>query len=191
MPFGPPIPIDGLSKPDRIRAERFNAFQSDGLGYLHLQSTRPATLGYCLSDSPLSQLAWILEKFHEWSDPAEPLPSKKAEWDQLLTIASIFWFRNAGASSAHAVYEGMRAFRQLAAGGPEQQPTAFSQPPSGVAVFAADTTIRSVMDPNRTFVHWAEFKEGGHFPAMETPDLLVPDLRRFFREYRRPNTPAE
>ena len=57
-------------------------------------------------------------------------------------------------------------------------------PPRGVAVFAADTTIRSVMDPEGAFEHWAEYDRGGHFPAMEVPELLTEDLRAFFRERR-------
>ena len=57
-------------------------------------------------------------------------------------------------------------------------------PPTGVAVFAADTTIRSLMDPAGQISHWSEFDRGGHFPAMEVPDLLVGDLRAFFRGLR-------
>ena len=74
MPFGPALALDGLSEADRARAERFNALQQDGLGYLHLQATRPQTLGYALNDSPVGQLAWIVEKFREWTDPARELP---------------------------------------------------------------------------------------------------------------------
>ena len=58
-----------------------------------------------------------------------------------------------------------------------------SGPPTGVAVFAADTTIRSRLDPGRA-MHWSEFDRGGHFPAMEAPDLLVGDVRAFFRSLR-------
>jgi hypothetical protein len=57
-------------------------------------------------------------------------------------------------------------------------------PPTGVAVFAADTTIRSLMDPTGQITHWSEYDKGGHFPAMEVPDLLVDDLRTFFRSLR-------
>ena len=76
-----------------------------------MQSTRPQTLAYSLNDSPVGQLAWIVEKFREWTDPAAELPEDAVDRDQLLTNVSIFWFTGAGASSAHATYEGMQAWR--------------------------------------------------------------------------------
>jgi epoxide hydrolase len=190
MPFGPPIELDGLSEADRARAERYHAFQADGLGYLHIQATRPQTLAYALNDSPVGQLAWIVEKFKEWTDPASELPEDAVDRDQLLTGVSVSWFTGAGASSAHATYEGMQAWREIAArqaadptGDQEWPDGAGSGPPTGVAVFAADTTIRSLLDPAGT-MHWSEFDRGGHFPAMEVPDLLVGDIRAFFRPLR-------
>jgi pimeloyl-ACP methyl ester carboxylesterase len=181
--------VDGLSGADRERAERFNSYQLDGLGYLHLQATRPQTLAYALSDSPVAQLAWIVEKFHEWTDPAAELPEDAVDRDQLLTMVSVAWFSGAGASSANAVYEGMQAWRSMAAAkggdgvgaGHDDAP---SGPPTGVAVFAADTAIRSIMDPGGQFARWTEYDRGGHFPAMETPELLSADLREFVRAQR-------
>jgi pimeloyl-ACP methyl ester carboxylesterase len=191
MPFGPPIELDGLAPADRARAERFNAYQADQLGYLHLQATRPQTLAYALNDSPAGQLAWIVEKFHDWTEPAAELPEDAVDRDQLLTGVSIYWFTGSGASSAHATYEGMQAWRKIAAqasadpGAHDDSGSGAERPgpPTGVAVFAADTTIRSRLDPAQT-MHWSEFDRGGHFPAMETPDLLTGDLRAFFRPLR-------
>ncbi|MQA10403.1 MAG: epoxide hydrolase [Pseudonocardiaceae bacterium] len=186
MPFGPAIELDGLSEPDRARAERFNEFQADGLGYLHLQATRPQTLGYSLADSPTGQLAWIVERFAEWTDPAAKRPEDAVDRDQLLTGVSIYWFTGAGASSAHATYEGMRAWAASQESAPEAAGDGAEHPPgppTGVAVFAADTTIRSLLDTGQ-IAHWSEFDRGGHFPAMETPDLLANDLRGFLRRYR-------
>ncbi len=157
------------------------------MGYLHLQATRPQTLGYALTDSPAGQLAWIAEKFREWTDPAADLPEDAVDRDQLLTNVSIFWFTRAGASSAHATYDGMQAWREMAAQDPDPA-GAFgggqAGPPTGVAVFAADTAIRSLMDPAGQISHWSQYDRGGHFPAMEVPDLLVGDLRAFFRDLR-------
>jgi pimeloyl-ACP methyl ester carboxylesterase len=187
FPFGPPLEVERFSGTDRDRAERFNAFQADGLGYLHMQATRPQTLGYALNDSPVGQLAWIVDKFQAWTDLSAETPDKAVDRDQLLTIVSVYWFTGSGASSAHGTYEGMCAFREMVA----QQSQAPSQleavppgPPQGVAVFAADTTIRGVMDPHGKIEHWSEFDRGGHFAAMEVPDLLVGDLRSFFRRHR-------
>lgn len=84
MPFMPPLETDGLSEQDQQRVRRFNAYSEDGVGYLHLQATRPQTLAYALSDSPVAQLAWIVEKFREWTDPAADLPEDAVDRDHLL-----------------------------------------------------------------------------------------------------------
>jgi epoxide hydrolase len=187
MPLGPSVELDGLSQADRVRGERFNAFQAEGIGYLHIQATRPQTLAYSLNDTPIGQLAWIVEKFQEWTDPAAHLPEDAVDRDQLLTNASIYWFTGAGASSAHAIYEGMQAYREMVAwqsqGTGAQEGTQWG-PPRGVAVFAADTTIRPLFDPGNAIEHWSEFERGGHFPAMEVPELLVEDIRAFFHRFQ-------
>ncbi|GAA4583161.1 epoxide hydrolase [Planotetraspora phitsanulokensis] len=186
VPFGPPVPLDGLGEADRVRAERFNAFQSDGMGYLEIQSTRPQTLAYSLNDSPAGQLAWIAEKFREWTDPAAALPEDAVDRDHLLTGVSLYWFTGSGASSANFGYEGMKAFKEFVAqsGGEGGHGRLSPSGPLGVAVFAADNGIRSLLDPENEIGHWSEFDTGGHFPAMETPDLLVADVREFFRTLR-------
>jgi epoxide hydrolase len=178
-PFGPPVDTEGLSEADTVRAERFNQIQRDGLGYLHLQSTRPATLAYSLTDSPVGQLAWIAEKFTDWTEVAVSV-------DDLLTIVSVYWFTRSGASAAHFTYEGMQAFRAFVeqAGEATGGTMAPGGVPAGVAVFATDNSIRSLVDPTGLAAHWSEFDRGGHFPALEVPDLLAGDLRKFFREYR-------
>jgi pimeloyl-ACP methyl ester carboxylesterase len=172
-PFDPPIDPDTVDPADRARAERFNDFLDNGTGYLAIQQTRPQTLGYALNDSPVGQLAWIAEKFHEWT-------GEEVDRDQLLTTVSLYWFTGSGASTAHSIYDGMRAWKAFAAhqSGAAAPPTP-GGPPVGVAVFAADTTIRSRMDPAGSIGHWREYDRGGHFPAMEVPDLLAADLREF------------
>lgn len=187
MPFGPPVNLTGLAAADRLRGERFNHYQSDGLGYLQIQATRPQTVAYGLNDSPVAQLAWIVEKFHEWTDPTAALPEEAVDRDQLLTNVSLYWFTGAGASAAHTTYEGMQAYREMMKWQPQDGGSSAQTPagpPRGVAVFAADTTIRSLFDPGNTIQHWSEFAQGGHFPAMEVPDLLIGDLRQFFRTLR-------
>jgi epoxide hydrolase len=184
FPFGPPVDLAGLSEVDKVRAERFNEFRRDGLGYLQLQASRPQTLGYNLNDTPVGQLAWIVEKFHEWTDPAKELPHNAVDRDQLLTNVSIYWFTGSGASSAHITYEGMQAFRAMVEsgnGGDWSLPSV----PMGVSVFAADNSIRGIVEqimPGIEF--WSEHDRGGHFAAMEAPDLLIEDVRAFFRGRR-------
>ena len=185
-PFGGPIALEGLSESDRARAERFNKSLDDGFGYFILQSTRPQTLAYSLNDSPIGQLAWIVEKFAEWTDPIHKLPEEAVDRDQLLTNVSLYWFTGSGASTAHAVYDGVQAWKAMLAhqdsGGWGEQEV--SGPPTGVAVFGAETAIRSLADPAGKMSHWTEYERGGHFAAMEVPDLLAGDLRTFFKPLR-------
>jgi pimeloyl-ACP methyl ester carboxylesterase len=189
FPFGPPIDPEGLAEADQVRARRFNQFQVDGLGYLQLQATRPQTLAYALNDSPVAQLAWIVEKFREWTDPAAELPEDAVDRDRLLANVSLYWFTGGGASAANFLYEGMQAFREFVAqtgsgDAADHAAEAAAGPPTGVAVFAADNSIRSLLEPTADIVHWSEFDRGGHFAAMEAPDLLVDDVRAFFRTLR-------
>ncbi|TDB76279.1 epoxide hydrolase family protein [Micromonospora sp. KC723] len=186
FPLGAPVDLAGLPELDRQRGERFNQFQRDGIGYLHMQATRPQTLAYSLTDSPIGQLAWIVEKYQAWTDPAAKLPEDAVDRDQLLTNVSVYWHTRSGASSANFTYESMQAFRAYAeqAGAAGSGAVARGGPPMGVAVFAADHSIRSLLDPTGAIEHWSEFDRGGHFPAMETPDLLVGDLRTFLRPLR-------
>src|SRR5256885_4431143 len=145
-PFDPPLDVDAFSGADRDRAARFNAFREDGIGYLSIQATRPQTVAYALSDSPVGQLAWIVEKFHEWTDPVFELPDQAVDRDQLLTNVSLYWFTGSGASTAHAGYEGMRAWRALAAPQDSRAAQEWSGgPPTRIAGFAAHSTIRSVL----------------------------------------------
>jgi pimeloyl-ACP methyl ester carboxylesterase len=184
VPFGPPVELDGLSDADKVRAERFNLFREDGLGYLQIHATRPQTIGYGLHDSPVAQLAWIVEKYAEWTDPAAELPEDAVDRDQLLTTVSVYWFTGGGASAAHFGYEGMKAFREFVAAQDDEAAPPPGGPPTGVAVFAADNSIRSLFDPAGAIAHWSEFDQGGHFAAMEAPDLLAGDVRKFFRPLR-------
>ena len=159
----------------RATLARMRQFQADGLGYLHLQTTRPQTIAYALNDSPVAQLAWIAEKFREWTDPVAELPEDAVDRDRLLTNVSLYWFTGSGASAAQFLYEAAHAHEWP---GP-------SEVPQGWAVFAAtDDLVRRLIDPEEKIAHWSEFDRGGHFAAMETPDLLVDDVRAFFRARR-------
>ena len=159
----------------RATLARMRQFQADGLGYLHLQTTRPQTIAYALNDSPVAQLAWIAEKFREWTDPAAELPEDAVDRDRLLTNVSLYWFTGSGASAAQFLYEAAHA----------QEWPGPSEVPQGWAVFAAtDDLVRRLIDPEEKLAHWSEFDRGGHFAAMEAPDLLVDDVRAFFRARR-------
>ena len=167
--------LDDLSDADQGRLKLMQRWQNEMAGYASIQSTRPQTLAYALTDSPAGQLAWIVEKFKEWTDPDARLPEDAVDRDRLLTDVSIYWLTATAGSSARLYYEGAKSWGQ---------PSEPSAVPTGVAVFPMDITIRSIAESQHNIVHWTEFDRGGHFAAMEAPDLLVADVKEFFRPLR-------
>src|ERR687895_599112 len=163
--------LAGLSEADQAAVEQTKAISEEGSGYLKLQSNRPQTIAYSLTDSPVGQLAWIVENFKEWTDQAAELPEDAVDLDQLLTNVSLYWFTGTGASAARFLYETAHSTEWGAQGKATQ----------GWALFAAQPFVRAMMDPDHEIEHWSEFDRGGHFPAMEVPDLLIGDMREFFR----------
>jgi epoxide hydrolase len=172
-----PAELAGLTETERRHVERRKRFQSEGLGYGMIQSTRPQTLGYGLTDSPAGQLAWIVEKFREWTDSTDR-PEQAVDRDQMLTNVMLYWLTGTATSSARIYYDAARAG---AWGAPRKLTT-----PTGVAVFPHDIgpAIRRFAEKDNNIVHWTEFDRGGHFAAMEVPDLLVQDVRAFFGQVR-------
>ena len=172
------VPEDAtdLTDVERSRVETMRRFREAGSGYGAIQSTRPQTLAYGLTDSPAGQLAWIAEKFGEWTD--DGLPDEAVDRDQLLTNIMVYWLTRTAGSSARLYYEAARS----ASWGPPK----VSAAPTGLAVFAREIArpIRRFAELSNNIVHWTEFDRGGHFAAMEQPDLLVGDVRAFFRQLR-------
>lgn len=161
---------------------RWAAWQRDSAGYAILHATRPQTLAYALTDSPVGQLAWIVEKFREWTD-SEELPEEAVDRDRLLTDVMLYWLTGTAGSSSRIYYE--RAHTPGRAAAPAQPSTA----PTALAVFPAEAQmpLRHRADRTDNIVRWTEFDRGGHFAAMEEPDLLVDDVRAFFRQLRAKN----
>jgi pimeloyl-ACP methyl ester carboxylesterase len=172
IPFGD-IPEEdqaAFSPVEKERVQRMQQFLSEGNGYFQIQSTRPQTLAYALTDSPAGQLAWIVEKFKEWTNSGHALPEDAISRDEILTDVSVYWFTGTAGSSANIYYESMHS-------GDWPVPSGV---PTGVAVFAEDIAIRRYAERANNIVHWSDFETGGHFAALETPELLVQDIRAFF-----------
>jgi pimeloyl-ACP methyl ester carboxylesterase len=169
-----PIP-EHLTDDERARVEQERTTWSSERGYLDLQSHRPETIGAALTDSPIGQLAWIVEKFQTWTNPASTTPDEAVDRDQLLTNVSLYWFTRSGATAARFLWEAAHSNLDWIAP---------SGVPSGWVVFNTDPIMRRFMDPQHQMAYWNEHSEGGHFAAMEEPVLLVNDLRAFFRELR-------
>jgi hypothetical protein len=112
IPFGD-VPEDEkatFSPVEKERLQRLANFMADSNGYFQIQATRPQTISYGLTDSPAGQLAWIVEKFKEWTNSEHKLPEDAIARDEILTDVSIYWFTGTAGSSANVVYyEGMHS----------------------------------------------------------------------------------
>jgi len=170
------MPIAGPTQQarDNPQPEDLLAFQKlefrktvDG-GYAEIQGTMPQTIGYALDDSPAGLAAWILEKFRTWSDCEGDL-LRSYTWDQLLTNISIYWFTQTASSSARIYYE----MRQ------SQINFDLVEIPVAIARFPGEIFLppRAWCEQVYNIKRWTEFGHGGHFAAMEVPQLLVGDLR--------------
>ena len=180
MTAGPPRggdPNEGVSDEERERrAERSAAF-SDGRGYQSIQGSKPQTLGYGLNDSPAGLAAWIVEKFHAWSDNDGNVESAFTK-DEILTNITLYWVTETITSSSRLYYESGNTRPTRAVG--------YIEVPTGVAVFPKEIsfTPRRWAEASYNIVHWTRMPRGGHFAALEEPELLVDDVRTFFRGLR-------
>lgn len=182
FPSGDPAELAALDEEGQRRLGLLARFDQELSGYMKIQATRPQTIAYALTDSPVGQLAWIVEKFREWTD-CEKVPEDAIDRDRLLTIVSIYWLTRTAGPSAHFYYEGAEAVAQAAAGvAPPPCPV-----PVGVSVFPKDifVPIRAFADRDiPRITQWREHDGGGHFAALERPGDLVDDVRAFFRTLR-------
>jgi pimeloyl-ACP methyl ester carboxylesterase len=157
-----------------LRAQQQRFFQEGG--YVMLQSTKPQTLAYGLSDSPVGLAAWIIEKFYGWSDIDGTLEHKYTK-DELLTNIMIYWVTQTINSSIRFYYEEMHA--------PSFKTGQRVEVPVAMALFPKDTPApRALAERTLRIERWTEMPRGGHFPALEEPELLVEDLRAFYRSLR-------
>ncbi|WP_428933896.1 epoxide hydrolase family protein [Streptomyces sp. ACT015] len=175
--------LAGLGPGERERTlaswRRWRAWSAEGTGYAVQQSTRPQTLAYALTDSPVGQLAWIVEKFQAWTDSDE-LPEEAVDRDLMLTGVMLYWLTGTAGSAARVYYERAHATGRAA------RPAEPSTAPTALAVFPREvqTPLRHRAERTENLVRWTEFDRGGHFAAMEEPDLLIGDVRAFFRQLR-------
>lgn len=156
-----------LSETDEARLARVRHLMTSRPPYQAIQARTPQTIGYALTDSPVGQLAWIAERFAQWTDPSTPVSDER-----LVTNVALYWLTATAASSARLYREAPRR----------------SEPcpvPVGVAVFPHDITqpVRPLAERRYDIRHWSEFEHGGHFAAMEVPELFAADVRDFFRSH--------
>ncbi len=176
IPWGEPgeEELASLTEMERARIAQLKWWTDEGSGYFHIQANRPQTLAAGLADSPVGQLAWIVDLFKEWTFKGKEREELQIDRDLVLTDVMLYWLTNTAASTARNYYENMH-------GGAWPAPVTV---PTGVAVFAQDIAIRRYGEEAYNIVHWSEFDRGGHFAALEAPDLLVADIRAFYTMVR-------
>ena len=149
----------------------FQFYQEWDSGYSKQQSTRPQTLGYGLTDSPIGQAAWILEKFYQWTD-CDGHPENAVSRDELLTNVMFYWLTETAASSARLYWESFGDFN----GGEVKTPTGVSIYPKEIFK-ASERWLKKRYTDLR---YYNVLDSGGHFAALEKPDLYVNEIRSFF-----------
>jgi epoxide hydrolase len=153
-------------------------FMTKGAAYQEIQGKNPQTLGYGLTDSPAGLAGWIVEKFWAWTDN-NGNPEDAVTRDQILTNLTVYWVTQTINSSIRLYCESQR--------GQNFGPTeAYVSVPTGVAVFPKEIfrIPRAYAEARFNVQRYTRFDRGGHFAALEEPDLLIADIRDFFREVR-------
>jgi pimeloyl-ACP methyl ester carboxylesterase len=171
----PSTPPEEMTPVETAAVAGLEHYMTEDNGYSTQQSTRPQTLGYGLADSPVGQMAWIVEKFWSWTD-CDGDPRNALTPDELLDNVMVYWLTNTAASSARLYWE---SFKQL-----DFSPI---EVPSGISIFPHEIFRCSRRWAEGRFTdlrHFNELDRGGHFAAFEQPELFVTEIRDAFRSMR-------
>lgn len=168
-----PETFDDLTEFEQAAIQSFQFYQDSDSGYSKQQSTRPQTLGYGLTDSPIGQAAWIIEKFYQWTD-CDGHPENVISRDELLTNIMMYWLTETAASSAKLYWESFGEFN----GGEVTTPTGVSIYPK--EIFRASE--RWLKKRYTNLKYYNVLQEGGHFAAFEKPEIYINEIRTFFRD---------
>jgi len=165
----PGLLTDGLTPAERQWTEQTRDFWQYRAAYAKQQATRPQTIGYALVDSPVGLLAWIMDKFYEWTD-SEDSPLERISRDRILDNVTLYWLTRSGASATRIYYESHDSL----------VPELRVDVPAAISIYPRD--IEKCPRPwaqerYRKIVRWREPEAGGHFPSLEVPGEFVRDLR--------------
>jgi epoxide hydrolase len=167
-----------LTDEEKADMARTTAFVEKGSAYQQIQGKNPQTLSYGLTDSPAGLAGWIVEKFHHWTHHPDGDLETAVSRDQILANLTLYWITNTINSSTRLYYESQKSGRF--------PPFDRLEVPTGCAIFPGEI-IRMPESWARNLynvTHYTRFDRGGHFAAMEEPDLFVADVREFFRTVR-------
>jgi len=168
------IPPQELTKEEQEYLDEGKKWQMEHGAYAMIQATKPQTLSYGLNDSPVGLAAWIIEKFQQWSDN-KGNPEEQFTKDELLTNIALYWFTQTGGSAARIYYENLHT--------PSESAKERLETPTAAAIFPKDliTAPRAFGERVFNIQSWNLMPRGGHFAALEEPELLADDIRNFFK----------
>jgi pimeloyl-ACP methyl ester carboxylesterase len=170
LPNGTPGEMESLDPDDLAALGGLKKWNTERSGYAQIMATRPQTLAYALDDSPVGLLAWHLEWFDDYGDHPEAISA-----DAILANVALYWLTGTGGAAGRIYKEAAANWGQAV----ERSPV-----PTAVAVFPGDSTVRAFAERDHTVARWTRLDRGGHFAALQAPDLLVGDVREFFRGLR-------
>jgi pimeloyl-ACP methyl ester carboxylesterase len=180
MPIAGPPPGDApLTTEEQADLAVMTRFQRDDAAYAQVQGAHPQTLGIALDDSPAGLLAWIVQRFRDWSD-CDGVLERSFSRDQLLTNVMLYWVTRSFTSSARLYWETMHS-------GVLREPLEHVDVPTGIARYPKEEILRfprSWVEQRYHVTHWVDMPRGGHFAAMEEPELFADDVIAFFRTVR-------
>ncbi|GAB3410789.1 epoxide hydrolase [Flindersiella endophytica] len=170
VPTGAPGELDVLTAEERAGIPTFTSGEGP-FHHVEIQSKRPQTLAYGFHDSPVFQLAWIVERFHDWTDYRRELPEDAVERDLMLTNITLYWLSGSAGSSTwwYSI-------------GAARMPVDQKVVPTGL--MSATPGMRRLAERGNDIVHVGDHDFAGHFTALEVPEMLVADLREFFAKVR-------
>lgn len=174
-----PAMVTDPSPDEAVYVEQLKHFLKEETGYQWIQGTRPQTLAFGLSDSPIGLAAWIFEKFRVWTDCDGDLETA-VDIDEVLANISLYWFTGCIGASFHPYFARMHGPWPIPDGGPVTPPTAYAAFPKEILRPARSLAENVYTDIRR----WSVMDRGGHFAAMEQPEALASDILDFLRPLR-------
>lgn len=166
----PGLTTDGLTTAERSWTEETRNFWAHRTAYAKQQATRPQSIGYSLVDSPAGLLAWILDKFAEWTDTVDS-PFERVSIDSVLDNVTLYWLTRTGASAARIYYESHNSL----------DPELRVDVPAAITTYPGDIEKYPrawAQERFRQIVRWRTPEIGGHFPSLEVPDYYIEDLQQ-------------
>ena len=164
---------------EKVFIEQLNHFLKEETGYQWIQGTRPTTLAFALTDSPAGLAAWVVEKFRAWTDN-DGNPESAVSRDDMLANITLYWATGAIGSSFWPYYARMHGPWPIPDGASVDVPTGYVEFPREILRPPRSVAERVYTDIRR----WTVSAKGGHFAALEQPELLAREIREFFRPLR-------